>query len=88
LREFSQATPPNSLELAGDNVTAMSNRTTGELLDGYELASSTPAPGEIQMDKNGDGIVDETESQNTVRPKAGVQGPCGSVTQTESCEAT
>ena len=47
----------------------MNNNTAGQLLSENELASggiiaSAPAPEEIQMDTNGDGIVDETESQN------------------------
>ena len=68
LSEFS-STAPDSAELAGDNVTAMSNITAGQLLNENELVSgeinaSAPAPEEIQMDINGDGIVDETESQN------------------------
>jgi Family of unknown function (DUF5995) len=38
------------------------------------------------MDTNGDGIVDETESQNTIGAKTGVQGLGGPLTQTQSCE--
>ena len=68
LSEF-PSTAPDSAELAGDNVSAMSNLTVGQLLNENELVSgkinaSAPAPEEIQMDTNGDGIVDETESQN------------------------
>lgn len=68
LSEFS-STAPDSAELAGDNVTAMSNITAGQLLDENQLVSgeinvSAAAPEEIQMDTNGDGIVDGTESQN------------------------
>ena len=62
-----------SPELTADNVTTMNNNTAGQLLSENELASggiiaSAPAPEEIQMDTNGDGIVDETESQNQPIP--------------------
>ena len=67
LSEF-PSTAPN-LQVASDNVTAVSNTTASELLNENELFSgemnaSAPAPEEIQMDTNGDGIVDENESQN------------------------
>ena len=71
LSEFTSASPPlGSPELTADNVTTINNNTAGQdLLSENELASggiiaSAPAPEEIQMDTNGDGIVDETESQN------------------------
>jgi hypothetical protein len=70
LSEFTSASPPlGSPELTADNVTTMNNNTAGQLVSENELASggiiaSAPAPEEIQMDTNGDGIVDETESQN------------------------
>ena len=68
LSEF-PSTAPDSAVLAGDNVTAVSNTTASQLLYENELVSgeinaSAPAPEEIQMDTNGDGIVDENESQN------------------------
>ena len=63
LSEFPSAMP----ELTGDNVTAMDNISAGQLLDENEIDSgeiNASAPEETQMDTNGDGIVDETESQN------------------------
>ena len=68
--EFTSTSPPlGSPELAADNVTTINNNTAGQLLsenelDSGEIIASAPAPEEIQMDTNGDGIVDETESQN------------------------
>ena len=67
LSEFPSAMPAGSPELTGDNVTAMDNITASQLLNENELDSGeiiVSAPEEIQMDTNGDGIVDETESQN------------------------
>src|SRR6476620_2850297 len=63
------STVPDSALLAGDNVTAISNITASQLLNENELVSgeinaSAPASEEIQMDTNGDGVVDEAESQN------------------------
>ena len=63
------STVPDSAVLAGDNVTDISNITASQLLNENEVVSgeinsSAPAPEEIQMDTNGDGVVDETESQN------------------------
>ena len=68
LSEF-PTTAPDSAVLAGDNVTAISNITASQLLNENELVSgdmnaSAPASKEIQMDTNGYGVVDETESQN------------------------
>ena len=56
-------------ELAADNATTMNNNTVGQILgenelDSGEINASAPAQEEIQMDINGDGIVDENESQN------------------------
>ena len=69
LSEFPSAMPADSPELIVDNVTAMSNISAGQLLnenelDSGEIIATAPEPEEIQMDTNGDGIVDETESQN------------------------
>ena len=68
LSEF-PTTAPDSAVLAGDNVTAISNITASRLLNKNELVSGdmnahAPASKEIQMDTNGYGVVDETESQN------------------------
>ena len=70
LSEFSSTSPPlGPSELAADNATTMNNNTAGQILgenelDSGEINASAPAQEEIQMDINGDGIVDENESQN------------------------
>ncbi len=69
LSQLSSAASPASNQFAENNLSILDNMTAGKLLGANELASSVEIPDaipsdEIQMDTNGDGIVDENESQN------------------------